>query len=516
MIFRILILFSIIFPINLDNIILNNKIDDNDNKESIISQNDIDLLLLDEAVDPDVYKVGPGDNLSFNLISSDGSVSLILTISPIGDILIPNIGNININNMFLTDAINKVKVKCKEKYVNAEVFISLYSFRKFNVQLFGPGVNNGYIPVSPLHRLSYVYNEIINNKAIDYSIREIEIIKESEILKYDLLDFFVLGNELSNPYIEQNDKIKFNIRNKTININGGVGIIGVYDYKINETLESLINIAGDFTEDADSNYIEITRFLNDYEYELIVLNDYLKNKDFILKPYDDIRIRRKKEFKRADYIMIDGEVNYPGRYLLSEVSTYKQIIELAGGYTDKADTTQIEVNNEIIQLNKDLELERIKLIPPINRTPSEKSYIIARKKIVKGTIKSNDLSFSNFIKLNTPESGDEIRISKKIDYVEVIGAVSHPGRYNFNKSKLLKSYIEDAGGYSTNASKQRYLIKASDGKRIKLSRNPKIDSGDIIFISSRQDYNSFVRFKEVLQIIGNFAALIAVIESLSN
>ena len=108
-------------------------------------------------------------------------------------------------------------------------------------------------------------------------------------------------------------------------------------------------------------------------------------------------------------------------------------IILAGGFTDKADTNQLIINNEIIQLNQDLELERIRLIPPMDRTPSEKSYLTARKKITKGTIRSNDLYFSNYIKNNKPESGDEIIISEKIDYIEVIGVVLHPGRYDYEK-----------------------------------------------------------------------------------
>ena len=161
-------------------------------------------------------------------------------------------------------------------------------------------------------------------------------------------------------------------------------------------------------------------------------------------------------------------------------------------------------------------LERIKLIPSIDRTPSEKSYLNSRKKIIKGTIRSNDEFFSDFIKNNTPEIGDEVFISQKIDYIEIIGAVSHPGRYDFILNKKLQSYINDAGGYSSNASNEKYLIKASDGKKINLSKDLNIESGDIIFISAKEDYNKFIRFKEVLQILGNFAALIAVIQSVSD
>ena len=125
---------SLIFPINLDDIIQTEENSSSDYSTSNIYKNDINNFLLDEVVNPDQYKVGPGDDLSFNLISSDGSVSLILKISPIGDVLIPNIGNIFINNMTLSMAINKIKNKCREKYTNSEIFVSLYSLRQFRYQ----------------------------------------------------------------------------------------------------------------------------------------------------------------------------------------------------------------------------------------------------------------------------------------------------------------------------------------------------------------------------------------------
>ena len=512
------IVISMIYPINLDQLIGGNDIRSNHSNINTVDDeySYIENIALDETINPNVYKVGPGDKLSFNLISSDGSISLILLVSPTGDILIPNVGNINVDNFILSDAIKKIKYKCLEKYNNAEIYINLSSFRQFNVKVVGPGVNRGYLTVSPVHRLSHIYSQLISESDHSFSIRNIRVVRNNIIKSFDLLDFFIFGNDENNPFIQQNDKIEFSLQKRIVTINGGINIPGKYELVENQNLDNLIKISGGFTSNADSNYIEITRFINDKDYNLIKIDNFSENKTFVVEELDDIRVRIKKDYKSADYVSIDGQVKYPGRYLLSEVNTYRDIIILAGGFTDKADTNQLIINNEIIQLNQDLELERIKLIPPMDRTPSEKSYLTARKKITKGTIRSNDLYFSNFIKSNKPEPGDEIIISEKIDYIEVIGAVSHPGRYDYEKNKKLKLYINDAGGLSSNASKQRFLIKASDGKRIKLSKNPIIESGDVIFISSKEDYNNFERFKEVLQIIGNFAALIAVIETTRN
>ena len=519
----LIILLSFIFPANIEellsysnkNLLSNNESQSNINSTDLSSiKHDLEeLVFLDETIDPDKYIVGPGDNLSFNLISSDGSVLLTLSVSPIGDILIPNVGNINIDNLSLTNAINKIKSQCKEKYANAEIFVSLQKFRKFKVQIYGSGTKNGYLTITPIHRLSHIYAAVMQDSKNLYSIRNIEILRDSEVFKYDLLDFFIFGNEESNPYIMQNDKIKLYLRQEYITISGGVNLQGVYDYKKYETLENIIEIAGNFTINADSNYIEITRFINDQDYNLILIDNYEQNKRYEIKSFDNIRVRKKTDFKRADYIAISGEVKYPGKYLLSEINSYNSLISLAGGLTSKADTSQIIINNNSINLDKDIELQRISIIPDMDRTPSEKAYVKARKKINKGSLLSNDITFTEFIKNIKPEADDEIIIPIKINYVEVIGAVVYPGRYSFVKDYNGSNYIKNAGGLNNSATKNKYLIRSSNGQRITLKNNTTIENGDIIFIAEKDDYNSFVRFKDVLEILGNFAALIAVIQN---
>ena len=511
------LIISLIYPIDLDQYIDLNDMDSNQTSEDGINDEYfyIENIPLDTTINPDEYKIGPGDKLSFNMISSDGSILTILLVSPTGNILIPNIGNINVDNLILTDAIKIIKNKCLEKYSNAEIFINLTSFREFNVKVLGPGINKGFLTVSPVYRLSNIFSRIMSESKFKYSMRDIKITKGDVTKSFDLLDFFVFGNDYNNPFIERNDIINLTLDKKTVKISGAVNITGIHEIKKNQNLHDLISISGGFRSDADSNFIEITRFIDENDYTSIKLTDFSNKKDFILKDYDDIRVRALNNFKSTDYITIGGQVKFPGKYLLSEVTTYQDVINLAGGFTEKADTNELIINNKIIQLQKDVELERILLIPQMDRTPSEKAYLKARKKIKKGSIRSNDFNFSSFVKINSPEIGDEIIIREKIDYIEIIGAVKHPGRYSFKKGENINSYIKNAGGLSLDASRKKYLIKSSDGKRVKLSNKSKLESGDIIFISSKEDFNEFQRFKEVLQIIGNFAALIAVIQNVS-
>ena len=47
-------------------------------------------------------------------------------------------------------------------------------------------------------------------------------------------------------------------------------------------MDQLIEIAGGFRENVDSNYVEITRFISEDNHELIVIEDYNSEKNIKL------------------------------------------------------------------------------------------------------------------------------------------------------------------------------------------------------------------------------------------
>ena len=491
----------------------------NKNAESNSFKNFREPIILDNSINPNEYIIGPGDEFDFNMISSDGSITISLLVSPTGDVLIPNIGNINVDGMILDEAINKIIKICKGKYSSAEIFINLVNIRRFNIQVFGPGLEkNGYLTVSPIDRLSYVYRSIQDVSDLKYSIRDVEIIRDAQTFKYDLLNYFVAGQEASNPYLNQNDKVRLKIVDETISISGAINIQQDLEFHIDDSLYDIIQLSGGFTQNADSNYIEITRFVSDDKYIKIVCDNFEKDKTRSISPYDNIRVRSKKDFKETDYIYIHGEINFPGYYLLSDIDSYKKLIELAGGYTNDADVNQIQINNEELSDITDLELNRILLIPPMDRTPSEISYLKARKKINKGSIISNDSNFTLNIMEFAPEPNDIIFIPRSFKYIEVIGAVIHPGRYEYDKELSPLDYINLSGGKNSNSTKNIFVIKAADSQRIpiKNKKSMQLDPGDIIFIEEKEDYNNFNRFKETLQILGNISTILVVLQTLSD
>ena len=281
-------------------------------------------------------------------------------------------------------------------------------------------------------------------------------------------------------------------------------------------MEEIIILSGGLSNNADANNIEITRFIDDISRETIMINDYDLSRSFYLEAEDHIAVRKKKDYKRQDIVHIKGEVKYPGRYsIVVGETTIGDIIEKCGGLSSKADPEKIIINNKYLSTQIDIEVERILLILDENRSDAERAYLKARTRTPKGNLSSSTGEFTNQILDFIIHPDDIVEIPKYIEYVELLGAFNHPGRYPYVKNNTVEDYINSAGGFTKNATRKKYIIKSNSGQRIPFSDNVKIENGDVIFVAETLEYNGWTRFKEITSVVGQIATIYLVIQSAS-
>ena len=501
-------------------------------------------ILVDRPIDEKKYIIGPGDEFNINIISSEDVSSYNIVVSPSGKALIPSIGVVEISGLSLAEALKEIELFIQKINPNAKIHILLSQIREFKVKVIGHLQKPGLYTVTPVSRVSDIFEEILadletsqkektlqktnnntnqngdndddNLEIPDYpelSRRNIIILRKEDSVKVDLLEFGSNGSDLNNPFIEQGDIVSIPLMNHIVGIFGGIKIPGNYEYVRGENLEQLIKLSGGLRSDADSNKIEITRFKTPTEKYTFATN--LKEaRSIILSPEDHIMVRYEQDFKRQDIVYISGEVKYPGLYSI-EVGKTKigEILEKAGGYTNKADKTKLFINNKSISSIPDREKNRILIIPEENRSAEEKAYIKARMLTEKGTIESTSLKHAQSLMNLNVTKNDEIIIPENFNYIEVLGAVLKPGRYPFDIKINFNDYIKLAGGVTNTATRKRFVIKAGTGQRLRFSRTVSIENGDTIFIPEELEYNRWIVFKDLLTVLGNMAALIVVIQN---
>ena len=124
-----------------------------------------------------------------------------------------------------------------------------------------------------------------------------------------------------------------------ISISGEVKIPLEIPFDQDISLREVVELAGGLTFAGDSTQLVVYRMafegLNIGELQEIPLN-LSRDGDFIFSPFDALVVRRKFGFEFQEFVSIQGEVAYPGRYALRKGETVKDLIRKAGGLTSDA------------------------------------------------------------------------------------------------------------------------------------------------------------------------------------
>ena len=514
-------------------------------------------FVTDKIVDPDEYIVGPGDELHINIISSNETFDHSLVISPTGQLLIPSVGMVDCNKLKLSQLVKEIKREIRSWSTNVRINVELTNIREFRVLVLGQFDNAGYFIVTPMTKVSDLFNQIkteYNQKAKEaikvnkessfsetfgmrsriavddfynrklgleeepyndlshLSKRNILIFRGKDTIKVDLEKFKVNGNQELNPYVQQEDVIKIPYAKRFFTVHGGVQKPAKYEYKSGDKILDAVTIAGGFHPDAvlDSISLIRTNLPNDtrsiYFTQKQCELEFLESEDHLMVPYS-------YNEDPHEIVEIVGEINYPGTYPIKiGTTTISDIIRLAGGFLPSADSSKIYINNKTIVKIPDRELERILLKDEINRSIEEKAYVKARIRTEKGALETSLNTIKNNNYLVT--SNDVIFIQKFFPYVEVIGAVESPGRYPFSSANNVNDYIKLAGGVTKNASRKRFVIKSTTGQRLKASRNLDLQYGDVVFIPEKVDYNEWYAAKELVSALYQTGLLVYYIQTI--
>ncbi|MCH1455268.1 MAG: SLBB domain-containing protein, partial [Schleiferiaceae bacterium] len=124
-----------------------------------------------------------------------------------------------------------------------------------------------------------------------------------------------------------------------ISISGEVKIPLEIPFDQDITLREVVELAGGLTFAGDSTQLVVYRMafegLNIGELQEIPLT-LERDGDFIFAPFDALVVRRKFGFEFQEFVSIQGEIAYPGRYALREGETVKDLVRKAGGLTSEA------------------------------------------------------------------------------------------------------------------------------------------------------------------------------------
>ena len=503
--------------------------------------------LLERPVDGIGYVLGPGDVLALTL---QGTISrnVELVVSPEGKVLIPGASEVKVAGLNLDDARTAIRAEVAKAFRNVQVSVTLVRLRRFTVYVLGQVMSPGQYTASPVDRVSEAIR--LAGGLIDRvplpgartppkleergSERSITLVhQDGTKSRCDLLRFRRTGDLAANPTVRDGDVIIVDYKREGVLLNGEVNSPGSIEFVEGDSLGSLIALAGGLTGKALLDTVEVGRFdPGSREPRVLHLSrggvsgatpeEAASAREsifgFAVEPRDAILIRTNPEWDVRHTVLIQGEVTYPGTYVVDESkSTLSDLIGRAGGFTANASLREAKLVRKVDESIKDAEFERLRTVPTADMSPTEYEYFKMRSRQRLGLMAvdfdalfgRNDESQDVLLR-----DGDVITVPPKKTYVTLSGRVAFPGNLEYEPGLSVDDYIKRAGGYSWKAAKGRtVVIRAASGEWIPKRRASRIGPGDTIWVPDKPERDWYAIFKDSLLIVSQLATVYLVIKS---
>ena len=377
-----------------------------------------------------------------------------------------------------------------------------------------------------------------------------------EVIAVDIAG--IMDGKVADIPLKENDVLFIPTRQekiveRTLTIRGEVQYPGVYQYADNETLEDFVLQAGGLTDKASTVNVMVSRRVMDAKAlrpDSIIAKTYaLSLKDgfvidgtpgFKLMPFDEVMIRQSPAYVEQQNVSITGEVMFAGLYTLDHRNArLSELFKKAGGATDQAYLK----GARIIRKANEQEKQRMEAVLKMQREEMQKNLLqlaASSNNSSALTQSSKDVERTNIEKFNVPSEysvgidlpealanpgsdadiilreGDRLVIPLYNGTVKINGAVMFANTVAYEKGKKASYYIDQAGGFASDALKSKAYIIYMNGKVAKLSHGAKVQPGSEIVIPAKLKRKmSTAEMMSMGTSMSSIAAMIATIANMS-
>ncbi len=318
---------------------------------------------------------------------------------------------------------------------------------------------------------------------------------------------------------------------RILEVHGEVAFPGTYMYAANTTLEDIILQAGGLKEAASTVRVDVARRIKNptattgsnetaQTFSFSLRDGFVVDGQagFVLEPFDEIYVRRSPQYQEQLNVKIEGEVLFPGTYVLAEKNyRLSELIKASGGLSNEAYAKGARLERQMTPE----EQVRMKATLRMSKLGGKDSIDI--DKLDLGTVYNVGIELDKAIANPGGEQdvvlreGDRIVVPQYLNTVKVNGEVMYPNTVSYLKGKKLKHYIEQSGGYSSEAKKSQTYIVYMNGTiaRAKGGGKDLIQPGCEIIVPTKPDRKG-LSLPEILSIGTSTASLATMIATIAN
>lgn len=375
-----------------------------------------------------------------------------------------------------------------------------------------------------------------------------------EVISVDIAG--IMSGKVADLPLKENDVLFIPTRQdkmieRTITIRGEVNYPGTYKYADNETIEDFVLQAGGLTDRASVVKVNVSRRVNNPKAlrpdSIIAKSFELSLKDgfvidgtpgFTLMPFDEVFVRKNPSYTEQQNVSIEGEVMFKGTYTMTKrPSRLSDLYHMAGGATEHAYIKGARLLRRTNQAERELMLTIYKK----ERENQQKNLLqLAASSNNGSAIQQSAESAKNaeLEKFNIPDEypvgidlkealknpggdedlvlreGDRLIVPQYDGTVKINGAVMFANTVPYVKGKRASYYIDEAGGFASDAVKSKAYVIYMNGKVAKVSHGARIYPGCEIVVPSKLKRKMSVA--ETMSLGSSMSSIAAMIATIAN
>lgn len=467
-------------------------------------------LILEGAVNPDEYVVGPGDEFT---VTMGGALAEMLpvAISADGNLIIPDIFDEHVAGQTLASVQSSVLAALRSNFQNVDVAFTLESPRLFYVHIAGAVPEPGRFMANAISRLDDALQLAFARKAFDLervrsggagldasefsrmipattserplikeeyrpSLRDIIIKRaDGQTDSIDLMKYYATGNLEQNPFVRDGDIIQVSSYHimDAVQVLGDIPYPGSYPPRLGDRLSDVLSIASGSNDISSIGEVRVTSRGTDGRVSSISVHtaDLAagRTEDVTVSAGDIINVTAEIRAVAAVY----GTVEFPGTYpIQAGKTTLKELIEMSGGLTEDANLSAAYVERKSSDLIKSDGRQS-------NLDFFGRTYLsIERRRNRLAVDVAANLSGEETVVLN---SGDTVVFPPTEGTVFVTGNVAQGGYVPFVEGQPARYYIDEAGGQGTETTGV-YVFEVSSGQ-YRQGADTIVKEGDTVFVN---------------------------------
>ncbi|MFZ5875347.1 MAG: SLBB domain-containing protein [Nitrospirota bacterium] len=376
----------------------------------------------------------------------------------------------------------------------------------------------------------------------------------SREIVYFQLDRLLAGDEVERKVLVPDDEVVITAKDDVkvlpqVGVRGEVKRPGTYPLMKGMRIKDLVFQSG-LTRESAKTQAELVRFFPstvdgqvDREVIAIDLDRVMADdpeQNVSLQGDDELLIKQVGELKRQFLVTVEGEVQFPGAYVIRAGETLSSLIRRAGGFTEKAYLRGAVFTRESVRASQERQLQEFTNAHTQRVTAEAASLAMGglskdeaeaarfelstRQEAIK-LLASKTVLGRVVIRLDQPdalggtpddlvlEDGDRLVVPQPPSSVAVMGSVRNPTAVVARSGKSIKDYVALAGGYLPNADWRALYVVKADGSSVSPDQVKTVEAGDAILVPPQMEakYRPLPLWRDIATIVGQFAIAIAAV-----